>query len=274
MGIKFGLNEARSESGTAHQFESLAHGPPVHPDSSRRVFRRRTGALQQSRDASGLPESAPRQNHFRENRDSARRRVGGAIVSPQRDDILCSAQACTPTSLGDTSESNNECSVPLIDSDSAAGVDSGRRRRPLADRFWEKVDQSAGPAQCWPWTGARNQAGYGKIGLGRYGENEYAHRVSFYLAFGFYPPETTDHLCSNKWCVNPAHLEAVSYVVNSRRARPLTCSEGHPLEGHNVLLVRDKHRVHLMRRCRTCHNAYQRGRKRALRASRSQKGAA
>lgn len=74
--------------------------------------------------------------------------------------------------------------------------------------FWDKVDHSAGPNACWPWTGGIRKAtqGYGRAFIGRKGIA--AHRLALILTIG--EPETADmvacHQCDNPVCCNPAHL--------------------------------------------------------------------
>ncbi len=78
------------------------------------------------------------------------------------------------------------------------------------DRFWAKVEKSAG---CWLWTGSRNKGGYGK--LMRQGKTIYAHRYSF-EARGITIPAgmQVDHICHNKACVRPDHLRIVTPKQN------------------------------------------------------------
>jgi HNH endonuclease len=72
------------------------------------------------------------------------------------------------------------------------------------------------PDECWPWRG-RLSKGYGSVG--KYGP---AYRVVYQLVKGPIPASyVIDHLCENKACVNPSHLEAVPTSVNLRRARKL-----------------------------------------------------
>jgi plasmid maintenance system antidote protein VapI len=82
-----------------------------------------------------------------------------------------------------------------------------RQIRPLADRFWEKVDRR-GPDECWPFTGSRDARGYGHIGLGGRGKPQAkAHRVAYELSVGPIPPGLCIlHSCDYPSCCNPAHL--------------------------------------------------------------------
>jgi hypothetical protein len=83
-------------------------------------------------------------------------------------------------------------------------------RRPLEERFWEKVDKD-GPTmpgmatRCWVWTGAKSE-GYGYIGLGN-GKVGKATRVSWELHFDPLPANKCAlHRCDNPACVRPDHL--------------------------------------------------------------------
>ncbi len=70
---------------------------------------------------------------------------------------------------------------------------------------------------CWAWLGTITKHGYGQVSLG--GKNQLAHRAVHLLVRGFLPdpPLQLDHLCRNRSCVNPEHLEPVTNLENCRR---------------------------------------------------------
>ena len=97
----------------------------------------------------------------------------------------------------------------------------------LADRFWSKVDRR-GAEDCWPWTAARNEHGYGVMRPEgqRSGPTIKAHRVSLMLAGVEIDGLLIRHSCDNPPCVNPAHLSvgtpadnAADMVNRGRQAR-------------------------------------------------------
>lgn len=123
------------------------------------------------------------------------------------------------------------------------------------DRFAAKyrIDPETG---CWVWTGATKSNGYGSFGAGGRGGTVYAHRWSYEhhvgpIADGLH----VDHLCRNRACVNPAHLEPVTARVNLLRGEGVTasraaqthCKRGHPYDEANTYV-----KPNGSRDCRAC----------------------
>ena len=103
-------------------------------------------------------------------------------------------------------------------------------------RFWSKVDKSG---ECWVWTAARTN-GYGVAHVS--GKSRRAHRVAYGDAYGPIPEGLViDHLCENKACVRPSHLEAVTQGENVRRAEksrsPLSEDEAQRIKSQNAYLT-------------------------------------
>lgn len=133
-----------------------------------------------------------------------------------------------------------------------------RRRSDPVARFVAKAQQV--PSGCIEWTGSRSPAGYGWFSWNS--GNVLAHRWVFEALYGAIPNEgVIDHLCRNRCCVNPLHLECVSMGENTRRGvlhdtqrakakRQTLCKRGHPLFGENVLVNAKGNRS-----CKICQRA-------------------
>lgn len=137
------------------------------------------------------------------------------------------------------------------------------------DKFWKRVDKTSG---CWNWTGAKSSNGYGTVGVikliaaGLLPEGTcrvtYVHRVAYMLSFGRHlkNDEHIDHLCRNRLCVRPDHLEAVTQEENNKRTlrnprngweQRTACSNGHPYTENSTAMILDK-RGNNYRCCRIC----------------------
>ena len=128
---------------------------------------------------------------------------------------------------------------------------------------------------CWLWQLATNAKGYARSRLpSRFnpaGRALFIHRVSYERAIGPIPDGLViDHLCRNRSCLNPAHLEPVTPLENQRRGRRnqhsgiTHCKWGHELTAENVYLC-----VAGKRQCVICtfkRTRESRARRKALRA--------
>ena len=126
---------------------------------------------------------------------------------------------------------------------SIASQQAARANETTTDSKFERyVDRRSG---CWIWAGHRYSNGYGAISHER--KQVLAHRWSYERFVGPIPAGLViDHLCRNKSCVNPEHLEPVTSRENSRRAMRSHCVNGHEFTTDNTWMYRGK------RYCREC----------------------
>ncbi len=89
------------------------------------------------------------------------------------------------------------------------------------ERFWSKVDKNGPVGQhrpdlgpCWVWIAGKRADGYGRFDVN--GRPERAHRFSFEMTSGAIPKDMVlDHLCRNRACVNPDHLQLTTRKGNA-----------------------------------------------------------
>ncbi len=118
----------------------------------------------------------------------------------------------------------------------------------LEARFLAKIDIL--PSGCWQWTAQLNNKGYGVITeAGRGSRHLLAHRYSYERAKGFiWPGLELDHICRNRGCVNPEHLEQVTHLENVHRSnspnmivhRSGQCAQGHQIAPENAYFRKDR----------------------------------
>lgn len=137
---------------------------------------------------------------------------------------------------------------------------SKRPRKPIAQRFWEKVpERSPWPDECWQWRGGGAGEGYGMFRIST-GKTERAHRVAWRLT-GSEIPEgmELDHACRNRGCVRPEHLTLVEKHYNARqgvrayaerKSAQTHCRNGHKYVEGSYAVTPDGWRA-----CRACSSA-------------------
>lgn len=126
----------------------------------------------------------------------------------------------------------------------------------LINRFWNKVLFTT---DCWEWQGWKKPDGYGIIRFNH--KNLRVHRVSYELQKNQIPDGMVlDHLCRNKKCVNPEHLEVVTHKENTMRGNGVSvvnmkkthCPQGHEYTKENTY-IRPNSKKH-DRQCLSCRN--------------------
>lgn len=113
---------------------------------------------------------------------------------------------------------------------------------PIEPRFFPKIAIDVTSSYCWEWRGSLDSGGYGAVNWN--GKKQRTHRVMYALVVGKAAHGLSiDHLCRNRKCVRPSHLEAVTNHVNILRGnsipainkRKTHCKYGHEFTPENTI---------------------------------------
>ncbi len=134
-------------------------------------------------------------------------------------------------------------------------------RPSISGRFFKKVKMTE---SCWLWTGPALSHGYGAFGLGPRNLGPVRpYRWCYEFLVGPVPTGLElDHLCRNRLCVNPSHLEPVTHTENVMRgmsppavnARKTHCKRGHEFTKDNTVIMNGGRG----RQCRYCNSIHSR----------------
>jgi hypothetical protein len=141
------------------------------------------------------------------------------------------------------------------------------RRIDVRARFESFIEKTDG---CWEWTGGVQSSGYGTFNVPETagGGSRLAHRFSYELHVGPIPAGLEiDHLCRNRRCVRPDHLDAVTHRENDMRgASPAIVArrEGRCITGrHAMTPANTRHTASGRQRCRACEREWSARRRRS-----------
>ena len=125
--------------------------------------------------------------------------------------------------------------------------------KPVLERFLDNI--SISPSGCWEWTASLFPLGYGQFYANK--KRTSCHRFIYEYYYGnIYPKLTIDHLCRNRKCCNPIHLEQVTLQENLQRgntqaainSQKTHCKRGHEYTKENTYFMASDN----SRNCREC----------------------
>jgi hypothetical protein len=126
----------------------------------------------------------------------------------------------------------------------------------LTDRLYDRIGYDPQHPCCWSWVGATDSSGYGHLRVK--GKLITAHRLAHQLWIGpLVEGLEVDHLCANRRCFNPLHLEQVPRSVNKARGKvnghkgKTHCTNGHEFTPENTYLNPQRN-GDMRRQCKTC----------------------
>jgi hypothetical protein len=139
-------------------------------------------------------------------------------------------------------------------------------------RFEAKLNEiKTTNTQCWNWKWRLSSQGYGTTSMR---DKVYlCHRVSYFYFYGRQPKLVIDHICCNRRCINPKHLQEVSILqnVNLDKERfpqkykrkntttlPKMLVEGFCTHGHAIKNMGDMYFTGTQLKCRICNKSWQR----------------
>lgn len=117
-------------------------------------------------------------------------------------------------------------------------------KKDILTRINERLDKTG---ECWIWQGTTKPMGYGTIHYDK--KPRLVHRLNYQLLVGEIPVGLElDHLCRNRACANPEHLEPVEHRVNIKRS-PICGKpkQTHCIHGHEMFESEKG-----LRYCKTC----------------------
>lgn len=121
----------------------------------------------------------------------------------------------------------------------------------ILNRFFSKIEELPGENSCHIWMAAKSPQGYGIFNIGEHTLIG-AHVFAYILYYKIYPKYNVHHICENRKCVNPLHLQDVTVSKHRFIHYNNKCRRGHELTPENTILSKKG------RCCKICQNVSRR----------------